>query len=329
MNGFANPWVLLLLLVLPLYAWQARRHARSAVAFSRAPLLGSLATRADAAIARMPGWLRAAALAALIIALAGPRSGAAAVNDETHGIAIMLVVDISSSMLAEDFTPRNRLQVAKQMTAEFVAGRQHDRIGLVAFAGEALTQVPVTTDYAVLYQAIEGMSAGTGMLEDGTAIGTAIATAANRLRLVPNESRVMILLTDGENNRGEIDPLTAAQAAHAYGMRIYSIGVGTEGVAPIPIGSGPRGVQYANMPVSIDEDLLREISTLTGARYYRALDAAGLEGIYQEIDQLERAPIDVTRRVDFTPRHLPFLLLASFALVGEWFLRASRWGRVP
>jgi Ca-activated chloride channel homolog len=327
--GFANPWALLLLPLLGLLAWQLRRRTVESLAFSRTPLLGALAGRGDAVIARVPGWLRVVAIAALIVALAGPRSGAAAVHDDAQGIAIMLVVDISSSMLAEDFSPRNRLQVARRMTAEFVAGREFDRIGLVAFAGEALTQVPVTIDYPVLYQALEMLEAGTGMLEDGTAIGTALATAANRLRQVPNESRVIVLLTDGVNNRGEIDPLTAARAAHAYGIRIYTIGVGTEGTAPIPIASGPFGVQYANMPVSIDEDLLREISTMTGAQYYRALDADGLNRIFDEIDQLERAPVEVSRRVEHTPRHLPFLFLASFALVGEWLVRGSRWGRVP
>lgn len=326
---FANPWVLLLLLLVPLYLWRERGRRARALSFSRAGMLQSLASGADRVVAKLPGALRLAAVTALIFAIAGPRSGGAMIEDEAEGIAIMLVVDISSSMLAEDFDPRNRMQVAKQTTAEFVASRRYDRIGLVAFAGEALTQVPLTIDYPVLYQAIDHLQAGAQQLEDGTAIGTAIATAANRLRDARHGSRVMVLLTDGENNRGEIDPLTAAQAAAAFDIRIYTIGVGTEGMAPIPVASGPFGVQYANMPVSIDEDLLREISGLTGGRYFRALDAAGLDSIYHEINRLEAAPVDIQRHVLFLPMHLPFLLIASVALLGEWLVRASRWGGLP
>jgi Ca-activated chloride channel homolog len=325
---FAYPLALVLLLLVPLYLGYTRRRAGTALAFSRAGTLSALAGTSDRVLARMPAALRMAAVVALIVAIAGPRSGRATIDDEAEGIAIMLVVDISSSMLAEDFSPRNRLQVAKQTTAEFVAGRRYDRIGLVAFAGEALTQTPLTVDYPVLYQALDRIQAGAGQLEDGTAIGTAIATAANRLRDA-NGGRVMVLLTDGENNRGEIDPMTAAQAAEAFDIRIYTIGVGTEGMAPIPVASGPFGVQYATMPVSIDEDLLREISALTGGRYFRALDAAGLDSIYHEIDRLEAVPVAVQQRVDFVPHHLPFLLLAAIALLGEWLVRASRWGRLP
>jgi Ca-activated chloride channel homolog len=171
-------------------------------------------------------------LVLLIIALAGPRTGASTTTVDAEGIAIVLVVDISSSMLAEDFHPQNRLAVARQQVASFIRGRQHDRIGMVAFAGQAVTLVPLTVDYAVLFQAMDQLQIG--LVDDGTAIGTAIATAANRLRRAPGESRVMILLTDGENNRGEIDPLTAARAAAAYDIRIHTIAVGTEGVAPSP-----------------------------------------------------------------------------------------------
>jgi Ca-activated chloride channel homolog len=241
----------------------------------------------------------------------------------------VLVVDISSSMLAEDLGDRNRLAVAKETVADFVRGREYDRIGLVAFAGEALTQVPITVDYLVIYQALEELRAGTGMLEDGTAIGTAIATAANRLRRAPGKSRVMILLTDGENNRGEIDPLTAAQAAAAFDIKVYTIGVGSEGVAPIPIATGPFGVQYANLPVHIDEELLREIAALTGGQYFRATTEAALDSIYARIDQLERTNVQVRRYVNYTPHYLPLLTLALLALLLEWTVRASRWGRVP
>ncbi len=199
---------------------------------------------------------------------------------------------------------------------------------MVAFAGEALTQVPLTVDYAVLFRALEQLEVG--QLDDGTAIGTAIATAANRLRRAPGESRVMILMTDGENNRGEIDPVTAARAAAAFDIKIYTIGVGSEGVAPIPIARGVMGgYQYANLPVHIDEELLRRIADITGGQYFRATNEAALDSIYTRIDELEKTPVQVRRYTSYTPRHLPFLLLACAALLAEWGLRASRWGRVP
>lgn len=327
--SFANPWALPLLLLIPLYVYLTRRVRRPALVFSRTGMLGWVAGRTANLLARLPGWLRGGTLAALIIALAAPRTGASVVDVDAEGIAIVLVLDISSSMLAEDFAPRNRLAVAKEKIAEFVSGRQYDRIGLVAFAGEALTQVPITIDYMVIHQALDQLQAGRGLLEDGTAIGTAIATAANRLRRVPGASRVMILMTDGENNRGEIDPLTAARAAQAYDVKIYTIGVGSEGVAPIPVASGPFGIQYAHLPVHIDEPLLREIASLTGGQYFRATHEAALDSIYHQIDQLEKTSVDVKRYVNYTPHYLPFLLFGIVALMGEWALRASRWGRVP
>jgi Ca-activated chloride channel family protein len=327
--SFAHPWALALLLLIPLYVYFTRKARRTALVFSRTGMLGWLAGRGAHRIARVPGWLRACAITALIIALAAPRTGATVVDVDAEGIAIVIVLDISSSMLAEDFAPRNRLAVAKEKVGQFVAGREYDRIGLVAFAGEALTQVPITIDYVVIHQALEQLQAGTQMLEDGTAIGTAIATAANRLRRVPGESRVMILMTDGENNRGEIDPLTAARAAQAYDIKIYTIGVGSEGIAPIPVATGPFGIQYANLPVHIDEPLLREIAQLTGGRYFRASNEAALDSIYHQIDQLEKSSVEVKRYVNYTPYYLPFVLLAMLALVGEWGVRASRWGTVP
>jgi Ca-activated chloride channel family protein len=327
--GFANPWALALLLAVPIWIWWARRRQGGALVHSRASMLGRLAGAGAAKIAKVPGWLRTVTAVALILALAAPRTGASVVDVNAEGIAIVLVLDISSSMLAEDFAPKNRLVVAKEKVMDFVRGRQYDRIGLVAFAGEALTQVPITIDYPVIYQAIDQLQAGTQQLEDGTAIGTAIATAANRLRNAPGESRVMILLTDGENNRGEIDPITAAQAAAAFDIKIHTVGVGSEGVAPIPVAAGPFGLQYATLQVHIDEELLTEIADLTGGRYFRATNAAALDSIYHEIDQLEKSTVDVRRYVEYTPHVLPFLLLAGLALAGEWALRASRWGRVP
>ncbi|MGH7483735.1 MAG: VWA domain-containing protein, partial [Longimicrobiales bacterium] len=279
------------------------------------------------ALRALPAALRGAVAALLILAIAEPRTGLSSVSIESEGIAIAIVLDISSSMLAEDFAPSNRIDVARERVVDFIRGRRADRIGLVAFAGEALTQVPLTIDYPILFQALQEVQPG--LLEDGTAIGTAIATAANRLRRVESESRVMILMTDGENNRGEIDPITAARAAEAFEIRIYTIGVGTEGVARMPIARGPFGYQYANVAVHIDEELLTEIAQITGGRYFRATNEAALDSIYRRIDELETTPIDIRRYVDYTPHSLPFILLALCGLMGEWFLRASRWGRLP
>jgi Ca-activated chloride channel family protein len=295
---FARPWLLLFLLLLPLWwRWRARRLARAAgTRSSDLRPAGGAAERVW--IARLPVALRSVCLAAWIVAAAGPYLGAGRAEVRSEGISIVLAVDISSSMLAEDFAPENRLDVAKRTGTEFVRARSSDQIGLVAFAGQALTQVPLTTDYAVLEQALARLRIG--MLEDGTAIGTAIATSANRLRRAPGKSRVIVLLTDGENNRGTVDPRTAADAAHAFGIRIYTIGVGTEGEAPVPTGQGLQGLRYQMMPVKIDEALLRDVAAKTGGRYFRAQDAASLERVFAEIDRLEKTLVErvIYRRQD-------------------------------
>jgi len=327
--GFARPWLLLLLLLIPAWIiWQRRRGDRALI-FSRASVLSALTTKRAGRIARLPERLRGLALTLLIVALAGPRTGSSVVDIDAEGVAIVLTLDISSSMLAEDLSPTNRMEVARATAREFVQRREYDRIGMVAFAGEALTQVPITIDYDVLLESLHQLQAGSGMLEDGTAIGTAIATAANRLRRVDGKSRVILLVTDGENNRGEIDPLTAARAAAAYGIKIYTVGIGTEGVARVPVARGPFGVQYATLPVHIDETLLTQIAELSGARYYRAQTREALQRIFAEIDRLEKSTVNVRRYVDYTPRHLPLVLAAIALLVAEWLMRSSRFGRVP
>jgi Ca-activated chloride channel homolog len=268
--GFATPWALGLLVLLPIWWWWRSRRKRVGIVFSRVPVLAK-GPRAGQGVTRTLFVLRNLVLIGVIVALARPRSGARAESITSEGINIVIAFDLSSSMLAEDFQPQNRLEVAKEKAQQFVAGRKSDRIGLVAFAGEALTQVPLTTDYPVVLAALGNLAAG--QLEDGTAIGTAIATAANRLRDTPGNSRVMILLTDGVNNRGAIDPRTAAQAASAFGIKIYAIGVGTEGMAPVPVGRGLFGLRFENRPVEIDEALLTEIAEKSGGRYFRARDA--------------------------------------------------------
>src|SRR5256712_114252 len=216
-------------------------------------------------IARLPVTLRNVCLGAWVLAAAGPRLGSARIEARSEGISIVLCVDLSSSMLAEDFAPANRIDVAKATAIDFVRARRSDRIGLVAFAAQALTQVPLTTAYAVLEAARQRLRIG--MLEDGTAIGTAIATAANRLRRAPGKSKVIVLLTDGVNNRGTVDPRTAGQAAGAFGIKIYAIGVGRQGEAPVPTGQAPDGtLRYQSMPVEIDEALLTDVARGTGGR---------------------------------------------------------------
>lgn len=318
---FVTPLALLGLLVLPLW-WVLRRRQRpAAITFSRAAVLAR-GPQSGAGVARTLFILRNVLLAGVILALARPRGRGHAENVTSAGINIVLLVDLSSSMLAEDFQPQNRLEVARETVKNFIAGRSSDRIGLVAFSGEALTQVPLTTDYPVLMQAVDNLQAG--QLEDGTAIGNAIATAANRLRGAPGKSRVMILLTDGVNNRGDIDPRTAARAAAAFGVRIYSVGVGTEGMAPVPVGRGLYGLRYENQPVQIDEALLSEISRSTGGRYFRARDAAALRRIYDQIDALERTPVQTTTYVRYTELFRWPLGLAVLALMLELGLGMSR-----
>src|SRR5436853_3820791 len=278
-------------------------------------------------VARLPVTLRSLCLGAWIFAAAGPRVGSARAQTKSEGISIVLAIDLSSSMLSEDFAPANRIDVAKATAIDFVRARRSDRIGLVAFAAQALTQVPLTTDYAVLEAALQGLRIG--MLEDGTAIGTGIATAANRLRRAPGKSKVIILLTDGENNRGTVDPRTAAQAAAAFGIRIYTIGVGTQGEAPVPTGRGFLGMRYQTMPVQIDERLLGEIAAGSGGRYFRATDSESLRRIFDEINRLEKSTVQrvIYRRFDEAYR-LP-LALALLALALEVVLSATLVVRVP
>jgi Ca-activated chloride channel family protein len=323
--SLARPWLLLLLLALPLWWWLRTRRDIPGAKYSDVTL-PAMATRRRWWV-KLPPILRVLALGALGLAAAGPRIGGDMVEIKQEGIAIVVTIDISSSMLAEDFAPSNRLEVAKRQAVGFIRGRSADRIGLVAFAGEALTQVPVTLDYPVIEQAV--MDLKIGSLEDGTAIGSGLATAVNRLRRAPDKSKVILLLTDGENNKGLIDPRTAAQTAAAFGIKVYTIGVGTIGEAPIPTGRGLGGFRYELLPVRIDEPLLQEIAQKTGGRYFRAKDSEALSRIFRQIDALEKTPIQVTRytRYDETTRPLILLGLATLGL--ELLISTTLVVRVP
>ena len=317
---FFSPEALWLLLLLPAW-WLWRRFRRKdAIVFSRTSVLAS-GPQTGGWVTRAIFVLRNLALFFLIVALARPRSGAHTETQTSEGINIVLAIDLSSSMLALDFRPNNRIEVAKAKVKQFINRRTSDRIGVVAFAGEALTQVPLTTDYPVVLQAVSNLQAG--QLEDGTAIGNAIATAANRLRDAPGKSRVLILLTDGVNNRGSIEPLVAAKAAEAYGIKVYGIGVGSVGMAPVPVGRNANGgLRYEYQPVEIDEALLSNIARMTGGRYFRARDAAALQGIYSYIDQMERAPVHTTTTVRYRELYRWPLTIGLLLLFGELALVA-------
>ncbi len=251
---------------------------------------------------------RTIAIAFLIIVLARPQKTDKFQNVTSEGIDIMLALDISGSMLARDFKP-DRLEASKNVATEFISGRPYDRLGLVVFSGESFTQCPLTTDHAVLINLMREIQSG--MIEDGTAIGNGLATAINRIKDSEAISKVIILLTDGVNNRGEIAPSTAADIAKTYGIRVYTIGVGTRGTAPYPVQT-PFGVQYQNMPVEIDEAILKDIASKTGGNYFRATDNDKLVQVYTEIDKLEKSKIDVRQ---FTRKEEKFLLPAIIAFL--------------
>ena len=263
--------------------------------------------------------LRVAVVMLLIFVLARPQKTDKFQNVTTEGIDIILTLDISGSMLARDFKP-DRLEASKNVATEFISGRPYDRLGLVVFSGESFTQCPLTTDHAVLINLMREIQSG--MIEDGTAIGNGLATAVNRIKDSEAKSKVIILLTDGVNNRGEIAPATAADIAKTYGIRVYTIGVGTQGMAPYPVQT-PYGLQYQNMPVEIDEAILRDISSKTGGKYFRATDNDKLVQVYAEIDKLEKSKIDVRQFIRKEEKFLLPAIIAFILLALEAFARLT------
>lgn len=291
--SFAYPYVLVLLLAIPALAywyWKKKEKITPDVTFSSLQIFGKAPVTLREKLAHVPSYIRLIGLTFLIIAAARPQSFSSGENFYTEGIDIAMVLDISGSMLAEDFKP-NRLDAAKKVIDEFIKGRTVDKIGLVIFSGESFTQCPLTIDYSVLRNLLKDIQMG--MIEDGTAIGNAIANGVNRLKDSKAKSKVMILLTDGVNNAGHIDPLTAAQIAQKFGIRIYSIGVGTIGQAPYPFQT-PFGIRYQMVPVEIDENILKQIASTTGGKYFRATNNRKLAEIYDEIDHLEKTRTEVT-----------------------------------
>ena len=261
--------------------------------------------------------LRSLAMVALSIALARPQSSLSWQSSTTEGIDIIIASDISGSMLAEDFKP-NRLEAGKDIAINFIKARPDDRIGLVIFSGESFTQCPLTIDHSVLINLFTDIK--NGMITDGTAIGMGLATAVNRLRGSTAKSRVVILLTDGSNNAGSIPPITAAEIARQFGVRVYTVGLGTNGSAPYPFQTA-TGIQYQNIPVVIDEGTLSKIASITGGKYFRATNNKTLENIYAQIDKLEKAKIDVTQYRKKTEMYMPWALVALLLLSMEFLLK--------
>ena len=310
---FAQPAFLYLLLIIPLMIGFYIFRQQNAVASLRFP--GSAPFEKSGKtfrhfIRHLLFGLRTVALGFFVIVLARPQVTDNFQDVSTEGIDIILALDISGSMLARDFKP-DRLEASKNVATEFIAGRPYDRMGLVVFSGESFTQCPLTTDHAVLINLLREMKSG--MIEDGTAIGMGLATAVNRIKDSDSKSKVIILLTDGVNNRGMIAPMTAAEIAKTYGIRVYTIGVGTQGVAPYPMQT-PYGIQYQDMPVEIDEAILKEIAKMTDGKYFRATDNEKLEQVYAEIDKLEKSRIDV-RQFKLKEEKFGIPALIAFCLI--------------
>ena len=326
--SFANPEFLYALALIPMLAfWYIRRHraVTSHVRYSTLLPFTAVKPTLKERMRHAPFIVRVTALAFLIVGLGRPQTTSQGENIYTEGIDIAMLLDISGSMLAEDFQP-NRIEAAKAVAQNFIDGRKNDRIGLVIFAGQSFTQCPMTLDYRVLKNLLRQVKPG--IVEDGTAIGMGIAQGVNRLKDSKAKSKVMILLTDGVNNRGEIDPLTASQIAQTFGIRIYTIGVGTVGEAPYPVQT-PFGIRYQNIPVDVDEKTLQKIAEMTNGQYFRATNNKALKQIYAEIDELEKTRIEVKAYRSYTELFYDWAGLGLMTLLLELGLTGTLLRKLP
>ena len=328
---FVNPACLLLLIPYGIWFFLLRGRKEPSMKIPSTQAYQNAAKSMRQRLMWVPFALRALSFAMVVVVLARPQSSNSWNDSEVEGIDIMLAMDVSTSMMAMDFKP-NRVEAARMVATDFVSRQRNDNIGLTIFAGEAFTQCPLTTDHDALLQMFTNISCdlpATGMIDDGTAIGMGIANAASRLQESKAKSKVIILLTDGSNNMGEISPLTAAEMAKALGIRVYTIGVGTNGTATFPYPLPGGGVSYTRMPVEIDTNMLKEIASTTGGKFYRATNNNELEKIYEDISKLEKSRIMVT---NYTKRHeayYPFALIALIALLLELLLSNTFLKKIP
>lgn len=330
---FANKeYLFLLLLAIPYIIWYVMYRKKSEPTMRMSDTYAFRYAPKSWKVRLMPLQmiLRLVAFTLLVVALARPQTSNSWKNRQSEGIDIMLAMDVSTSMLAEDLKP-NRIEAAKMVAAEFIAGRPDDNIGLTIFAGESFTQCPMTTDHASLLNLLQNVRAdiaARGLISDGTAIGMGLANAVGRLKASKAKSKVVILLTDGSNNMGDISPMTAAEIAQSLGIRVYTIGVGTNKVAPYPMPVA-GGVQYVNMPVEIDTKTLGEIAQTTHGDFYRATNTQELKKIYKEIDQLEKSKMSVKKFKKKYDAFQPFVMVAAIALLLEILLRITIFRRIP
>ena len=330
---FANKeYLLLLLLIIPYLIWYVMYRKKTEPTMRMSDTFAFRYAPRSWKVTLMPlsMLLRILAFTMTVLVLARPQTQNSWSNKSVEGIDIMLAMDVSTSMLAEDLKP-NRIEAAKQVASEFIAGRPNDNIGLSIFAGEAFTQCPMTTDNASLLNLLQNVRtdiAARGLIEDGTAVGMGLANAVSRLKESKAKSKVVILLTDGSNNRGDISPMTAAEIARSLGIRVYTIGVGTNNVAPYPMPVA-GGVQYVNIPVEIDTKTLSEIAVATEGDFYRATNTKELRNIYKEIDQLEKSKLNVKTFSKRYEAYQPFALVAVIALLLEILLRITVFRRIP
>lgn len=325
---FHNPeYLFLLLLLIPIvfwYVWEMHKSDAS-LQISAHRNLKQFSKSKKIKLRHVPFILRTLVIACIIIALARPQASNSWRTRNTEGIDIMMALDISSTMLAGDIKP-NRLEAAKSVATEFILSRPDDNIGLVVFARESFTQCPLTTDHTVLINLFNGVN--NGLIEDGTAIGLGLANAVNRIKDGKSKSKVIILLTDGSNNSGDIAPITAAEIAKTFGIRIYTIGVGTHGVINIPV-STPMGIQYQQIQSEFDTKSLENIANLTGGKYFGATDNSKLRNIYQEIDKLEKTRISIQQYSKKDEQFYLFSILAFVFLIAEILLRNTVFRKIP